>query len=142
MHLFVKTKGGGQHIMNNQYSNNNNNNNNNTNYDLRESQEELDGADYDLNANHGNNMRPLGGKLPQQQPPHIQRPATDFRAGNALLPKLNANNAGINLSNRSNASYTNPNNAGGTMNQQVRRNDPHHQQMDQLDEYYTVITPA
>ena len=129
----------------------------NLNYDLRElSQEDLDGADYDVNDNNANQIimntnpviSPRRSQQQQQQQDDAATPiATSsgggggFRTGAVnLQPKTNPN-----FSNRSttfNQNQFNPNNNNNNNN--ARRipfenvNQQQQQDFDQLDEYYTV----
>jgi hypothetical protein len=127
----------------------------NLNYDLRElSQEDLDGADYDVNDNNARqiimNTNPvISPRRSQQQQDGAATIATSsgggsggFRTGAVnLQPKTNPN-----FSNRStafNQSQFNPNNNNINSNNNVRRIpfenvNQQQQDFDQLDEYYTV----
>ena len=127
----------------------------NLNYDLRElSQEDLDGADYDVNDNNARqiimNTNPVISPRRSQQQQQQQDGATTistssggggFRTGAVnLQPKTNPN-----LSNRSTTFNQNQFNPNNNNNNNVRRipfenvNQQQQQQdFDQLDEYYTV----
>ena len=121
------------------------NNNTSQNYNLRESQEDLDGADYDLNDPHSQyQLNPV--VSPRQRPEQQQQQTLNnqnqtqnsysFRTG-GLQPKslnINNNNNTQNLSDRS-ANFNTNQMQNNNINIQHLHTDDN---FDQLDDYYTV----